>query len=399
MHIGHVDADCFYVSAERARFPQLRGVPVAVLSNQGACVIAKSYEMKAAGVTTGMPIWTAKNVCPDAIYIKRDFRWYEVLSRKMLELVRWFAPHVEYYSIDEMFFDASGIDLYRARRMQRAIALQVGVPSSVGIASTKTLAKLASDARKPFGCFVATDREAEVELMAGLPVTEITGIARRSAGKLAAYGITTVDEFASADRRLIRKLLTKTGEDLWYELNGTPVTPIHTKRVPHRRIARGGSMGKATRDPARVTAWLYRNTERLIEALDHHGVVCLQLSLELTDRRGLYLTKRLRLPAATSDYTAISQTAMSMLHELWHGEILQYMHLTAEQLTTRDQCQQGLFDQPNQRDRDIAAVKRSINDRIGRFAVRAGSTLALGDFYDDPTCDYDICDIHGKSCF
>ena len=75
--------------------------------NQGACVIAKSYEMKAQGVKTGMPIWEAQKLCPDGLYVKRDFRWYEVLSRMMLETVRDLSPRVEYYSIDEFFFDAS----------------------------------------------------------------------------------------------------------------------------------------------------------------------------------------------------------------------------------------------------------------------------------------------------
>src|SRR6185503_9529852 len=79
--VGHVDADCFYVSAERVRPPFLKGKPVGVLGNQGACVIAKSYEMKAAGVKTGEPIWDAVEKCPEGIYVKRDFRWYEVLSR------------------------------------------------------------------------------------------------------------------------------------------------------------------------------------------------------------------------------------------------------------------------------------------------------------------------------
>jgi nucleotidyltransferase/DNA polymerase involved in DNA repair len=80
---------------------------VGVLGNQGACVIAKSYEMKAAGVKTGEPIWEAFKKCPDGIYIKRDFRWYEVLSRKLLGAVREFSPRVEYYSIDEFFFEAT----------------------------------------------------------------------------------------------------------------------------------------------------------------------------------------------------------------------------------------------------------------------------------------------------
>src|SRR5215471_17105221 len=77
--IGHIDADAFYVNAERVRDPFLLGKQVAVLGNQGACVIAKSYEMKAAGVKTGEPVWEAKKKCPDGIYLKRDFRWYEVL--------------------------------------------------------------------------------------------------------------------------------------------------------------------------------------------------------------------------------------------------------------------------------------------------------------------------------
>jgi nucleotidyltransferase/DNA polymerase involved in DNA repair len=86
--VGHLDADCFYVSAERVRDSFLHHKLVGVLGNQGACVIAKSYEMKAAGVKTGEPIWEARVKCPDGVYLKRDFRWYEVLSRQMLDVVR-----------------------------------------------------------------------------------------------------------------------------------------------------------------------------------------------------------------------------------------------------------------------------------------------------------------------
>src|SRR5882724_8390147 len=105
--IGHLDADCFYVSAERVRDEFLLNKPVGVLGNQGACVIAKSYEMKAAGVKTGVPIWDALKLCPDGLYVKRDFRWYEVLSRAILAVMRELSTAVEYYSIDEFFFDAT----------------------------------------------------------------------------------------------------------------------------------------------------------------------------------------------------------------------------------------------------------------------------------------------------
>src|SRR6516162_713926 len=121
--IGHLDADCFYVSAERVRDHFLKGKPVGVLGNQGACVIAKSYEMKATGVKTGTPIWDAVKLCPDGVYVKRDFYWYEVLSRKMLGIVGTFSPRVEYYSIDEFFFRAEPL-AFGQRLAETAVSIR-----------------------------------------------------------------------------------------------------------------------------------------------------------------------------------------------------------------------------------------------------------------------------------
>src|ERR1700722_3949931 len=174
--IGHLDADCFYVSAERVRYDHLSGKPVGVLGNQGACVIAKSYELKAHGVKTGEPIWEAIKKCPNGLYVKRDFRWYEVLSRLMLDIVRDLSPKVEYYSIDEFFFEAhppAGMDYqsYAVAIRDRIMEL-VMVPVTVGLARSKTLAKLISDSAKPFGALAVLDHEAEVKLLASQPVTE-----------------------------------------------------------------------------------------------------------------------------------------------------------------------------------------------------------------------------------
>src|SRR4051794_17571449 len=193
--VGHLDADCFYCSAERVRDSFLEGKPVGVLGNQGACVIAKSYEMKAAGVKTGEPIWDAVKKCPRGVYLKRDFRWYEVLSRRLLEAVREFSPQVEYYSIDECFFQAlplRGLTLQAtAEAVRDRIRRDVRVPVTVGVARTKTLAKLISDSAKPFGACAVLDADAERDLLGRLPVTEISGIAGRRAARLAGHGIDT----------------------------------------------------------------------------------------------------------------------------------------------------------------------------------------------------------------
>jgi DNA polymerase V len=227
--IGHLDADCYYVSAERVRHPDLVGKPVGVLGNNGACVIAKSYEMKARGVKTGVPIWVARRHCPDGIYVKRDFRWYEVLSSEMLAIVGSFAENVEYYSIDEFFFRASPLtnktDLPRtATAIRDHIKEVAGLPVTIGVARTRTLAKLFSDTAKPFGSVAVLDRDHERELLAKVPVTEISGIGGRRAARLLPYGVRTCLELADMDGRLVNRLLTKTGYEIWLELNGTPVS-------------------------------------------------------------------------------------------------------------------------------------------------------------------------------
>lgn len=397
--IGHVDADCFYVSAERVRFPHLRGRPVCVLGNHGACIIAKSYEAKAAGIKTGMPIWEALPICPNAIYLKRDFTWYEVLSRKMLATVQELSPCVEFYSIDESFFVAPQATMETAHHLQRRILARVGVPVSVGMAPTKTLAKLCSHASKPFGCRVVASDDERLALLRGLPVTEVTGIARRTAARLAEHGLYTCDQFAQADRAFIRWLLTKRGEDIWWELNGIPVQPVLTARPRHKFVSRGGSIGKASNDIHRVAAFVVRNVERLVEALHYYRIVCDQLSLSLLFKGAGERCGRVTLPGSTADFDQLRQAALWLLPRVWQPRTLavHYMHVIAGKLRRYAERQRGLFE-AREADR-VAEVKRLVNQAIGRFALRSGATLPLADVYADPANDYDICDIYGKSCF
>jgi len=398
--IGHIDADCFYVSCERVRFPELRGIPVAVLGNHGACIIAKSYELKSAGVTTGMPIWDALPLCPDAVYVKRDFMWYETLSRRLLDTVKAISPRVEYYSIDEMFFRVDCPRAEQVRDLQRRVLDRVGVPASIGIAPTKTLAKLASDTSKPYGYRVVADDGARIALLRDLPVIEITGIAQRSAARLAGRGITTCEQFARADRRLIRKLLTKRGEDLWWELNGDAVMPISPTRPRHKFIARGGSLGRATSDAEQLRAFVVRNTERLVEALNYYQLGCDQLILDLSFKPSGRGVLRESLLATAWRFEELALAALRLLHRLWTGnDAVHYMHVIAGGLRQRSHAQRSLFPMGGQREERIDRLKHRVNQSVGRFALRSGATLPLADVYADPANAYDICDIYGKSCF
>jgi DNA polymerase V len=404
--VGHLDADCFYVSAERVRDDFLLGKPVGVLGNQGACVIAKSYEMKAAGVATGMPIWDALVKCPAGVYVKRDFRWYEILSRLMLGLVRDWSPRVEYYSIDEFFFAATPArgQTYQelAEAIRDAIREGVGVPVTVGIARTRTLAKLISDMAKPNGALAVLDRGAEEALLADRPVTEITGIAGRRAARLSPWGILTCLDLARADRRLVRSLLTAAGEALWWELNGEAVQPIQPRRPAHKALARGGSFGESTAEPVVLYAWLIRNLERLIEELEYHGVAAGRLTVSLNYKDGRTGVGQATLPVPSDRFDVLLDVARPCIRRAWIPRALaSHMHLIAEDLTARGDCPLALFDPPERRARAeaVARLKREVNARHGRFVLRSAATLPLAAIYRDTANEYDICDIRGKMCF
>jgi DNA polymerase V len=404
--IAHLDADCFYVPAERVRDEFLLGKPVGVLGNQGACVIAKSYEMKAAGVATGMPIWDALVKCPAGVYLKRDFRWYEVLSRLMLEVVREWSPRVEYYSIDEFFFTAlpapGQTHQEFAESIRIAIRERVGVPVTVGIARSRTLAKLISDAAKPDGALAVLDRDAEEQLLDDRPVTEITGIAGRRAARLSPWGIQTCLDLARADRRLVRSLLTAAGEALWWELNGEAVQPIHTLRPAHKALARGGSFGESTAEPVILYAWLIRNLERLIEELHSHRVCAGRLTVWLNYKSGQSGVGQATHPVPSDRFDVLLEVARPCLRRAWVPRaVATRMHLIAEHLTARGDCPLSLFDPPGRRARAeaVARLKREVNERHGRFALRSAATLPLASIYRDTANEFDICDVRGKTCF
>lgn len=404
-YVAHLDADCFYVSAERVRHPHLVGKAVGVLGNNGACVIAKSYEMKARGVKTGTPIWDAKVACPEGVYVKRDFYWYEVLSRKMLDVVGTFSPLVEYYSIDEFFFEAVPNN-HRTTLQATATAIRdhirehARLPVTIGIARTRTLAKLFSDTGKPFGAVAVLDRDHERALLSQLPVTEISGIAGRRAARLAPYGIRTCLDLADADGRLVNKFLTKTGYEIWLELNGTRVTPIRPERPPHQTLARGGSLMGNIEDPVVLWAWAVRHTERLIEELDYHNVLAGKLSaaVQYKDGTGLSGDATPEVPTARFDLL-LDAVRVALRRAYWPDHPATHLHLIATNLRRGQGQQLSLFTQPDPKRDAVAEAKRLVNLKYGRFKVRSAATLYLPAVYRDPANGFDVCDVRGKVCF
>ena len=391
--IGHLDAECFYVSAERARHDFLGGLRhCQELRDEGRGRRHRHADLR------------GPEALPPGVYVKRDFRWYEVLSRQMQDAVRDLSPRVENHSIDEFYFDATpprGLDpaAYAVKIRDRNLEA-VGVPVTVGIARTRTLAKLISDTGKPFGAVAVLDRAAEEAVLDRLAVTEVTGIAGRREWRLIPWGIVTRLDLARADRRLVRSLLTAAGEALWWELNGDPVLPSGERRPLQKVLSRGGSFGEATADPVILYAWLIRNLERLVEELHYHEVKAGHLAVWVgyKDVRAGEGRASLEVPSDCID--DLLDAARPCLRRAWVSRALAArMHLFAERLTPKSPAQIGLFEPAGERAEAVEAMKREVNGRHGRFVLRSTATLPLAEVDADWANQCDVCNVRGKMCF
>jgi DNA polymerase-4 len=207
--ILHVDLDAYYASVEQLRDPALRGKPIAV---GGGVVLAASYEARAFGVRSAMPLRRARQLCPWLIVVPGHFSEYGPLSEQVMDVCRRFTPLVERISIDEAFLDVSGsIHLFGppgdiAARLRREVKEETGLVVSVGVARTKFLAKVASRVAKPDGLLIV-DPEEELAFLHSLPVGLIWGVGRVTEAKLAQLGITTVADLAHTDPRILERYL------------------------------------------------------------------------------------------------------------------------------------------------------------------------------------------------
>jgi len=286
--IAHVDCDAFYASREAVRHPELKGRAICVLSSQNAIVVAKSYDAKALGVSTGMPVWEARKLAPQAVFLAADFRYYGQVSDKLFAILRIYSPDIEVYSIDEGFMDMNGIrSLWHksfrqlADAIRQSVSHQIGITVSVGIANTRTLAKMASEANKPDGTTIVPGQRI-ARFLRDLDVADIPGIGRNRAALLHKFDIHTALQFARLDDGLMHRLLGRHGMQLKYELSGQSILPLELKPGLPKSVARTASMGLVTQDQSMVLAHLSWHVMRLVSDLTAKHLLAARLDVFLT---------------------------------------------------------------------------------------------------------------------
>lgn len=381
--IIHVDMDAFYAAVECLDDPSLRGEPVVVggLGPRGVVATA-SYQARVFGVHSAMPMARARRLCPQARFIRPRMVRYRELSAQIFVIFEAFTPLVEGLSLDEAFLDASGsIRLFGeppdiAQRIKQRIADETGLTASVGVASNKFLAKLASDARKPDGLVWVRPEQAQ-SFLDPMPVARLWGIGKQTAPGLRALGILTIGQLRKAHLATLRPVLGNRAEHFQTLARGEDTRAVQPAR-PDKSISHEVTFDRDLLDPAELLAELQRQTESVARRLRAQRLMARTVVVKIRDHRFRTVTRSRSLRACSSNTRTLYRMARA-LFETWRDSHrntpLRLLGMgvsgledaatgaaAGDRLDSRGEC-------------DIDRVADQINSRYGASGLVHGQTL------------------------
>lgn len=384
--ILHADLDAFYASVEQRDSPELRGRPVIV---GGGVVLACSYEAKARGVRTAMGGAVARRLCPDAVVMPPRMSAYSEASRAVFEVFREFAPHVEGLSIDEAFLDVRGLEHVTgtprqiAERLRRAVREEVGLPITVGGASTKFLAKVASAVAKPDGLLIVPPG-GELAFLHPLPVERLWGVGPVTAGKLHAAGLRSVGQVAAlAEDEVVELLGRGAGRHLHALAHNRDPRRVRTGR---RRRSMGAqrALGRWNGSVTELDATLVALVDRLTRRLRGAGRVCRTVTLRLRFGDYTRATRSHTLAEATAHTEVVLAEARALLAAalpLARERGLTLVGVALGNLADEVPVQLALQLEPSRADALDAALD-DVRDRFGSGAIKRAVLVGRR---DDPS--------------
>lgn len=382
-----IDCNNFFVSCERVFRPDLEGKPVVVLSSNDGCVVARSNESKALGVPMGAPAfqWRPFFKTHGIVQFSANFELYGDLSRRITSILTRITPRTEVYSIDESFLDISRLDIADYTTWGRAVRQQVlqsvGVPVSIGIAPTKTLAKLGADYAKKKPDFAGVldlasiaAQEREIHL-AQVPVEDVWGVGRRLAPRLKAEGVHTALALSRMPPRWARQIMGLPGLQMVHELSGLSchgLTPFHS---PPKSIMRSRTFGEDTHDLPVLEAAVASLTARAAFEAYTSGALAREAVLFVTTSRHKpgyrAWTETVRFDLPTNDGGRLIRAMTDRLRTIYNPD--QAYHragVTLYNLVSMSSLQANLFDasHPAEHDASLGRMRamEAINAKFGR---------------------------------
>ncbi|WP_219097856.1 translesion error-prone DNA polymerase V subunit UmuC [Pseudomonas sp. UMAB-40] len=391
-----IDCNSFYASCERVFRPDLARVPIVVLSNNDGCVIARSYDAKPF-VKMGEPYFQIKHKLKQhgIVPFSSNYALYGDMSERVMTLIESMVPAVEVYSIDEAFADLTGISDLDAlgRRIRSQVLRCTGIPVGVGIAHTKTLAKLANHTAKRLqaetgGVVDICDPFKRDWVLRNTDVSEVWGVGRRMKMHLDALGVKTAMDLAKADPRMLRTKFSVVIEKTARELAGTPCLELDEPDPPKQEICCSRMFGKRLTELAPIKEAVATYMMRASEKLRAQGSVCKKIRVSI--RTGMFNPDEAKfangvvvdLPYPTDDVRLLTKAAVDALERVYRPG---FKYSKAEVMLL-NLCQPGEYtddlfavSQPSEATK-VMAVLDKINGRWGRGTLRAASVPSNPDW-------------------
>ena len=384
--IALIDCNSFYASCERVFRPDLRRVPIVVLSNNDGCVIARSADAKP-HVKMGEPYHKIRDVLRrhGIVAFSSNYALYGDMSQRVMTVIESMVPALEVYSIDEAFADLTGISApdRLAREVRAQVLKQTGIPTGIGIAPTKTLAKLANAAAKKWqqhtGGVVHLDTPAKRDwLLQHMPVDEVWGVGRRMKEHLALAGIKTAWDLAHADAWTLRKRHSVVIEKTARELRGVPCLDLDDEPQPKQEICSSRAFGQRLDDIEPIREAVATYAARACEKLRAQGSLCKQVRVSI--RTGMFNPNEAKfakgiiceLPFPSDDTRLIIKAASQGLDAIYRtGYAYAKAEILLMDLRQRGEFSGDLFaqEQPESSER-VMEVLDQINARWGRGTLR-----------------------------
>jgi DNA polymerase IV (DinB-like DNA polymerase) len=319
--IFHVDMDSFFASVEIRERPELKGKPVVVGADPkeglGRGVVSTcSYEARAYGIHSGMPISTAYRLCPDAVFLRVDFTLYRLVSENVMHILRSYSKNMIQVSIDEAYLDLTDVGSFEvagqlAGKIKQEIHDTEQITCSIGIGPSRLVAKIASDFQKPNGLTVV-DPAHVVEFLSPLPVEKIPGIGKKTGAELKSLGISTVSELADYDIQLLRSRFGKWGVHMHDLAKGKDIRGL-IKRDHRKSISREITYGQDTDDNETILQTLDAIAEDVHSKIVQEGLSFKTITIKVRYIGFITHTKSRTLDHYTNDNNTIKEIAKSLL--------------------------------------------------------------------------------------
>ncbi len=384
--IALVDCNNFFVSCEQLMNPALRNRAVCVLSNNDGCIIARSKEAKQMGIPMGYPLFKAKKEFKNVIYISRNFGLYHDISKRIILKLMSYTPEVEQYSIDEAFLDLTGLKkLYRCSyeeiiaKIKTEIEAEIGVPVSIGLAPTKTLAKLACEKAKKdknLNGLCRIYRHDIDEILKRTQIEDIWGIGKNSAALFHKYGIYKCSEIVKQNDFWLKKIWGKRGLELKMELAGESANPVQSKIELPKSIQKTSAFSHFTQDKDYIKGSLHYHSHQVCSKLRKLGLQTEIIFVMLRTKDFRVYTEKIVLPEPTDSEFLVNQYADKLLDKLYDKNIIyRSSGIYADKLSEKASSQLFLFeDEKTKKAKKIAQVWDNIEKKYGRNSFQIGIT-------------------------